>query len=612
MRFGHKWKSKRNSFFGDSPISKNVYQLLSLFNKTEQIKLLFVIVIQSILAFLDLIGVALLGVVGSLSAVGLQKSNPGERVSAILNLLGLQGLSLDAQIGILGLIAVFLLITRTILTIYLTRKSLFFLSNKSAQITSRLLQSTLSLNLADIRKKPSQEFLFSVTFGVTVISIGIIAPIVNSFADVAILIVLTAGLFLIDPQLALISIALFAFIAFLLYRLLHDKAAKLGEVESREQIFSNHKILEIFYAFREYSSKNRKFYAFKQIEESRYKLALVNAEKAFLPNISKYVFESFLIVGALAIAFVQLTTQDASRAIGVLAIFLAAGTRVTPAIMRLQQSALMIRSAVGPAKITLELLERVRNVPLLEADERSVQTSHVEFAPQIEFENVSFTYREDEPQILKNLTLTVKEGEMISIVGPSGSGKSTTLDLMLGLLKPTTGRISISGLTPKDAIITWPGAIGYVPQEVYISPGTVKSNVALGYSEFEIDDNLVWESLVKAKLDKFVQSLPDGLQTIIGEGGNSLSGGQRQRIGIARALFTKPKLVVLDEATSALDSDTEAEFMQSVLSLKDKVTLVMVTHRLNTISSSDKIYILRDGCLHHQGSFKELKSKGII
>jgi ATP-binding cassette subfamily C protein len=140
----------------------------------------------------------------------------------------------------------------------------------------------------------------------------------------------------------------------------------------------------------------------------------------------------------------------------------------------------------------------------------------------------------------------------------------------------------------------------------------VKSNVALGYSEFEIDDNLVWESLVKAKLDKFVQSLPDGLQTIIGEGGNSLSGGQRQRIGIARALFTKPKLVVLDEATSALDSDTEAEFMQSVLSLKDKVTLVMVTHRLNTISSSDKIYILRDGCLHHQGSFKELKSKGII
>lgn len=126
MRFGHKWKRKSKSFFGDSPISKNVHQLLSLFNKTEKIKLLFVIVIQSILAFLDLIGVALLGVVGSLSAVGLQKSNPGERVSAILNLLGLQGLSLDAQIGLLGLIAVFLLITRTILTIYLTRKSLFF------------------------------------------------------------------------------------------------------------------------------------------------------------------------------------------------------------------------------------------------------------------------------------------------------------------------------------------------------------------------------------------------------------------------------------------------------------------------------------------------------
>lgn len=612
MHFGHKWKRKKKSFLGDSPISKNVYQLLSLFKRTEQIKLLFVIVIQSILAFLDLIGVALLGVVGSLSAVGLQKSNPGERVSAILNLFGLQDLSLDAQIGILGFIAVFLLITRTILTIYLTRKSLFFLSNKSAQITSRLLQSTLSLNLADIRKKPSQEFLFSVTFGVTVISIGIIAPIVNSFADVAILIVLTAGLFLIDPQLTLISIAFFTFIAFLLYRLLHDRAAKLGEVESREQIFSNHKILEIFYAFREYSSKNRKFYAFRQIEDSRYKLALVNAEKAFLPNISKYVFESFLIVGALAIAFVQLTTEEASRAIGVLAIFVAAGTRVTPAIMRLQQGALMIRSAVGPAKITLELLERVRNVPLLEADERSVQTSHVEFVPQIEFENVSFTYGEDAPQILKNLTLTVKEGEMVSIVGSSGSGKSTTLDLMLGLLKPTTGRISISGLTPKDAIVTWPGAIGYVPQEVYISPGTVKSNVALGYAEFEIDDNLVWESLVKAKLDQFVQSLPDGLQTIIGEGGNSLSGGQRQRIGIARALFTKPKLVVLDEATSALDSETEAEFMQSVLSLKDNVTLVIVTHRINTISNSDKIYILRDGFLQEQGTFMELRSRGVI
>jgi ABC-type bacteriocin/lantibiotic exporter with double-glycine peptidase domain len=193
-------------------------------------------------------------------------------------------------------------------------------------------------------------------------------------------------------------------------------------------------------------------------------------------------------------------------------------------------------------------------------------------------------------------------------VGPSGGGKSTLIDLILGLLAPSSGSISISGLTPVDAIKKWPGSIGYVPQDVFIENSTVKENICLGFNPESVSDDLVWKALQLADLSDFVKSLEGQLSYRISDAGKNLSGGQRQRLGIARALLTKPKIVIFDEATSALDAETENRVSESILKLTGECTVIFIAHRLSVVRSADMIYYIDKGKIISQGTFEELRS----
>lgn len=197
----------------------------------------------------------------------------------------------------------------------------------------------------------------------------------------------------------------------------------------------------------------------------------------------------------------------------------------------------------------------------------------------------------------------------MSFVGQSGAGKTTLADLILGVLEPDAGEIRIGHLKPINAIKRWPGAVGYVPQDVLIFNGTVRQNVALGYSEGEIIDARIWEALENAQLVEFVRGLPLGLDTPVGDRGSKLSGGQRQRLGIARALYTLPKLLVLDEATSSLDGGTEADISRAINQLKGKVTVIMIAHRLSTVKNSDVVHYLSEGKLLASGTFSHVRSQ---
>ena len=192
-------------------------------------------------------------------------------------------------------------------------------------------------------------------------------------------------------------------------------------------------------------------------------------------------------------------------------------------------------------------------------------------------------------------------------MGPSGAGKTTLIDLVLGLLEIKSGKVEISGEAPEIAIERWPGAIAYVPQDVVIINSSVKQNLGVGFPIEKISDEACWEALKVAQLDGFVNSLPEGLLTRISESGSNLSGGQRQRLGIARALITKPKIIILDEATSSLDAQTEEEISQSILALRGSVTTLTIAHRLSTVVNADSVIYIADGKILAQGRFDEVR-----
>ena len=208
----------------------------------------------------------------------------------------------------------------------------------------------------------------------------------------------------------------------------------------------------------------------------------------------------------------------------------------------------------------------------------------------IELKNITYRYPNSEAYVLKNADMLIPVGKSVGIVGTSGAGKTTIVDVMLGLLRTETGEILADGVEVREHYPEWLKNIGYIPQTIFMLDSTIRKNVAFGVPDSEIDDNKVWSALKEAQLDEFVRSLPDGLDTAIGERGIRLSGGQRQRIGIARALFEDPEVLVLDEATSALDNETEAAIMDSINRLHGKKTLVIIAHRLQTIEKCDMVY----------------------
>ena len=589
-------RSKRGiSDTSQKSLPRNLRGIVKLFSKGEKAKLSALVMVQIVLSLLDLLGVAIIGIIGALAVRGVQSQAPGDRVSALLEILRIENQTLQIQVTILGVIVAVSLVGRTVISVFLTKKSLLFLSRRSAKLTSDLLRGALDLSLIDLKSKASQDFLFSLTNGVNIIMLGIVASVVNTISDVAMLLVLSVGLFFVDTTMAIVSMSLFAVIALVLYKLLHKKAMILGEQDSREQILSNTKILEVFSAYREYFVRNRKYFAFRKIQDSRFRLAVISAERSFMPNISKYVFEAFLVLGSIIICAIQFSTQDASRAVGTLAVFLGAGTRIAPAIMRIQQSALVFKSSFGSAESTLEIISRVSGANSLKEDNRSLVRIHEGFVPKVVLTGVNFNYPNNEKFALRNLNLELNAGESCGVIGDSGAGKSSLADLILGIIDAQSGTVQVSGLSPREAIDQWPGAIGFVPQEIYLTRGSIKENVCLGFDQDSVPDQLVWDVLNLASLDEFVRDLPLGLQTRIGDGEKSLSGGQRQRIGIARALLSSPRLIVFDEATSSLDNRTEKEITDTLNDLKKLCTLIVIAHRFSTIQNVDKLVIMQSG-----------------
>jgi len=585
---------------------KLVKDAFSNLPKHERQRIFVLSAAQTFASILDLIGVAAIGVLTALAVNGVQSRPPGNKVSFVLEHLGLANISFHRQVITLAIFALTAMISRTLVSVWLSRATLRILSRISANITSNLVTRMFSQPLLDVRKLSIFENVYALTAGVGSIMLGIVGVVVALLADLSLLLVLILGLMLINLLVAISTLAVFSGIGLILYFLQKGRAEYLGTRYTTLAIARDAELFSAFHIYRELSVRNQRQDYAKKIGQQTKDLASLNAEVSFLPLVNKYVIEATVVLGTFIIAAVGFAFQDVSHAVSGLAIFSAAAARIAPSVIRIQQSLILMRSSIGSAVPTLDLIRKLEDIIPQKLNTSDSFTDHKSFTASVNLDKVSFQYPGSTTNVLSNVSLEVSPGELIAVIGPSGAGKSTLVDLLLGVINSTSGLITISNKSPMDAIESFPGAIAYVPQDVYLISGTMLDNILLGFENTEFNQQKAREALIRAQLGEFISTLPNGVDTIIGDRGISLSGGQRQRIGIARALLTEPRLVVFDEATSSLDGETENRIKETIQSMKGKVTQIVVAHRLSTVKHADLVIYIDNGGIRAQGSFSDI------
>jgi ABC-type multidrug transport system fused ATPase/permease subunit len=583
---------------------------LALIEKQSQNKVVLLIVSQIVIGLFDILGIILLGLVGALAVSGVESRGPGSHVNLAIKIAHLENFSFQYQVAFLAGLAAIFLVFKSVISGYLTKRILLFLSYKGAAISGGLAEKLLSQSIVEIRQRTQQETIFALTNGVEELTLRVIGALAIACSDAALLILLGFMLFVYQPLVALSCFAFLIIIVLSLHLSVNRNAQIMGSVLGRVSIESSEKIVLAVSSFRELAVRNQIGFLVSNIKTSRLEMAESQAGLAFIPSIGKYVIETSVVLGALLLSAVQFVLTDATHAVATLTIFLAAGARVAPAILRLQQSYLTYKSNSASALRTLDLADSLNDVDSSNIGKTSEKfiDNHPEFNPSISMLDVSLTYPGANEQALRNINLSVTSGESIAIVGPSGAGKTSLVDVVLGLIKPTSGTATISGVAAVEARVISPGAMAYVPQGVVVANGTLRYNLTLGYKADRVPVEKLWDVLKLAKLDEYVKSLPDELDQMIGERGVKLSGGQQQRLVIARALLSKPKLLILDEATSALDADTELAISEAINLLKGATTVIMIAHRLSSVRKVNRVVYMDSGVIVAEGNFEAVRN----
>jgi ABC-type multidrug transport system fused ATPase/permease subunit len=595
----------------------NVREANRLLTRHDRRKLGLAVVLQAMLAMLDLLGVVLLGLVAALASSAVSEELP-ESASSLADRFGVVLDSPARLAAWLALAAAVLLLTKSALSFVVIRRVMRFLAGRQVAISSRLATSLLSRPLVFVQDRSSQESAYALTTGVNAATIGILGQGVIVLSETALIVVLLIGLLLIDPVLTLFTVVFFAGIALLLSRVMSAWAHRLGSDASAAEIEGFVSVQEAVHTYRETAVTGRHPVYLARFRGLRTKAAYTQADIAVMTQVSKYVFEAALIIGGGLLVASQAVSSDLTTALTTIVVYLAAATRIMPSMLRIQAGLLTMRTSSGLAAPTLALADALRDQEvsapsITDSDDGSsrlaagVLTGFDGFDPSVTLRDVSFTYPGQERPAIDAVTLSIDPGSSLAVVGTTGAGKSTLADLILGVLSPDAGNVHVGGVSPAEAIRNWPGALAYVPQEVGLVDGTVRDNVALCLPVALVDDDRVWEALERAHVADVIRDLPGQLDAPIGEDGVRLSGGQRQRLGIARALYTRPRLIVLDEATSALDAETERAVGRTMADLEGDVTLVVIAHRLATIRTLDTVAYLSDGRLVARGSFDEVR-----
>ena len=419
-------------------------------------------------------------------------------------------------------------------------------------------------------------------------SYSLLLSMLTIYMDLISSILVVSVLIFISPLMSLLVMLLLLFEMLLLARLITPIMKNIGREDRKYEAESYKSILILVNGIKDIKVSNNDKYFIEKYNNNIKKANIVEIKNKTITAIPKLFTETVTIVGVLIIVYIQLLNgHELIDIVPILSAFAMAAVKLLPSMSSISQLYNTCKFSEGAIDNVLYMMKNLNDSIKISNDHSDIK---IVFEKEIIFNDVEFSYQNTNINILENANFIVKSGESVGIIGASGSGKTTTVDIILGLLKPSKGSVFVDGIDINENIESWLDNLSYIPQNIYLIDDTIRSNVAFGINEEDISDERVWEVLKDAKLDKFVESLPDQLDTRIGERGTRLSGGQGQRIVIARALYKNPKLLIFDEATSALDNETESAIMESINHLKGKVTMIIIAHRLTTIEHCDSIY----------------------
>ncbi len=565
----------------------------------ERIKLYVFFAFRALVSLFDLAGILAIGLLATSAALFLTEgSDPDREIS--LGPLVFASVSSQSLPIIAGLILA-LFVGKAVASILLTRQLAHFLARIEARAAHTISINAFGKGLESARLNSRDEVMYAVQAGSPSAFNSILNAAGTFIAEGSLFVLVLATFFAVDVVVAFGAVIYFGIIGVLIQIFVGRVMQKASTKVTKGTIEANEGLSDLAEVIREATILGRQKFYFDKIYASRLKTSASTATQYVLGGMPRYIIETSLIIAIAVFLIFEASRSDLASSAATLAIFLSGGLRLTASLLPLQSALLTIKQAIPPAERALEIIAMKpgKTPEFLEAKVRQEPIA-------LEVTNLNFSFSGSQSKVLENISLSIKPGSQVAFIGESGAGKSTLADLVLGLLTPTTGTILIEGENPSSFLAKQPGQVGYVPQQPGLVNGTIAQNIALGHGDDDIDYQRLISAIKDSHLEKLITSLPQGVNTDIGKRKDELSGGQIQRIGLARALYTQPKLLVMDEATSALDAESENEINKALDEMRGRVTVILIAHRLNTIQRSDTVYLMDQGQILDQGTFSSL------
>ncbi|WP_084783347.1 ABC transporter ATP-binding protein [Bacillus dakarensis] len=577
-------------------------KIIMLFSKREKYKLLLLFFLMIFAALFETVGIGLIvpfvGIVTDPTIIENQTS-----LQYIYNLLNFNSHKGFVTFSVVILLAVFILKNLYILFFQYAQGRVIY--NQQVKLSQRLFKKYLTKPYSFHLQRNTATLLRNVSREVPKVFNGIIMAGFHLLTEILIIIFIVLLLIVTEPFLTLIVASVLGGSLFLFLRIFRKRVKELGAEQTEFNSDLIKWVNQGLGASKEVKVSGKEDFFVDAYTKPNVLLAKNGIYMRML-DLAPRLFIETIVVSIVLITMLIIIFQNVntSNLVSTMALFAMAAFRLMPSISRVIGLINSIRYNQPALSAVYEDL--FMDNELCENSEPNLNSTFKQeesnlpkrmFKEEIRLKNVSFRYPNQKNLVVKDISLTIPIGQSVAFIGESGAGKTTIVDIILGLFRPEEGSVTVDGKDLFEQIPLWQKKIGYIPQTIYLSDDTIRGNVAFGINKKEIDDAVVWKALEQAQLKEYVESLPDKLETTVGERGVRISGGQRQRIGIARALYHNPEILFMDEATSALDNGTEQEIMKAINGLKGEKTLIIIAHRLSTIQNCDVVFKINNGRL---------------